>query len=66
MPLCQKIHIASLLAFLLGIIALGVGDQWAQFWPTVTVPLGLTLSFAGGGIGIISGIILLLTPGFKL
>ena len=66
MPLCQKIHIASLLAFFFGIIALGVGDQWAQVWPTVTVPLGLMLCFVGGGIGIISGIILLLTPGFKL
>ena len=66
MPPWQKVHIVSLMAFFLGIVALGIGDQWTQLWPAITVPLGLTLSFAGGGIGIISGIVLLLTPGFKL
>lgn len=66
MPLWQKVHIVSLMAFFFGIVALGIGDQWAQLWSDVTVPLGLTLSFAGGGMGIISGVVLLLTPGFRL
>lgn len=66
MPFWQKVHIASTATFFFGIVALLVGDQWAQVWPQVTVPLGLALCFAGGGTGIITGIVLVMTPGFRL
>ena len=51
---------------LLGMVALCIGDLWLQLWPSITIPMGLTLAFTDGAIGIVSGIALLLTPGYKV
>ena len=66
MILWAKIHTASLLVFFVGMVALCIGDLWFQLWPSITIPMGLTLAFTGGAIGIVSGIALLLTPGYRV
>ena len=66
MILWAKLHTASLLVFFLGMVALCIGDLWLQLWPSITIPMGLTLAFTDGAIGIVSGIALLLTPGYKV
>lgn len=65
MALVNKIYYAAMLIFLFGMIFLCVGDLWTQLWPGITVPLGIALSFTGGIVGLVSGIVLLIAPGNK-
>ena len=66
MILWAKLHTASLLVFFLGMVALCIGDLWLQLWPSITIPMGFTLAFTDGAIGIVSGIALLWIPGYKV